>query len=351
MSNHNLFKRGNIWWFCVVSHGEKRRESLRTSDIKIARRLRDEKLEAINESKIPSNSPLWRVAVVEWAEHVRGQIGAETEKRYAVSFRQCEPYIGNLRLSQIDKAKLADMVKRRRATGASVATIRRDLTAISVVLDYAQAHMSHDSNPTLGLRKSLKERRDPIELPERASIEKVVAAATQRFGALIRAAELTGCRIDELVTAKWRGLDEDAATLRVIGKGNKSRTIDLSGPALTHIRTQPTKGRGQLIFCSDEGEPFSSPSSNFGRICRSLAKRDKSFKRFRLHDLRHLYAVTALLGGMDIWTVSRQLGHGSVQVTESVYLKFLSAEQAEAARKPSTHSRTQLQRFAEGEKI
>lgn len=350
MSNHNLYKRGDTWWFCVVVGKTKRRESLRTSDVKIARRIRNEKLEAIQNEKINSGSPLWKAAVAEWTEHVAGQVGGKTMKRYSVSLRQCEPFVGNLRLAQIDKVALADMVKRRRATGTSVATIRRDLTAISVVLDYAQAHMGHDGNPTLALRKSLKERRDPIELPDRTSIDKVLSAATKRFGALIRAAELTGCRIDELVNAKWRGFDEEAATLRVIGKGNKARTIDLSEAAMAHLRTQDTRGGNQLIFASDDGEQFSSPSSNFGRICRSLAKVDKTFKRFRLHDLRHLYAVTALLGGMDIWSVSRQLGHGSVQVTESVYLRFLSAEQAEAARKQSTHARTQLQRFAEGEK-
>jgi integrase/recombinase XerD len=169
----------------------------------------------------------------------------------------------------------------------------------------------------------------------------------RRFGALIRAAELTGCRQDELVKVCWRDFDREAQTLRIRGKGNKARTVSLSSPASAHISAQPRTLGSDLIFCHEGGLAYANVSSNFSQICRRIEKSNQTFKRFRFHDLRHLYAVRALIGGMDLWTLSRQLGHTSVKVTEHSYLAFLSPEKAEAARKIDGSNPAQLKRFAE----
>jgi integrase/recombinase XerD len=279
---------------------------------------------------------------------VTGQIGAKTLQRYLVSIKQCAPWLEPLKLAEIKKKTLTAMIEARRRGGVEVATIRRDLTAISVVLTYAEAHLEHEGNPALDLQRLYKERRGPIVLPTREAIDKVHGAATRRFGALIRAAELTGCRLEELVSAKWRNLDKRAGTLLVVGKGNKARTLDLSPAALTHFRTHPQTLDSELIFCTSGGEAYANASSNFGQLCRRVEEIDPKFERFRFHDLRHFYAVHSLLGGMDLWTLQQQLGHTSVKVTESFYLRFLTAEQQAAARKPSTQNRTHLQRFGEG---
>lgn len=55
--------------------------------------------------------------------------------------------------------------------------------------------------------------------------------------------------------------------------------------------------------------------------------------------LRSICAVRSLIDGMDLWTVSRQLGHTSVKVTEHSYLQFLTPEKAEAARRGSRKNR------------
>ena len=47
------------------------------------------------------------------------------------------------------------------------------------------------------------------------------------MGALIQTALVTGCRLDELVSAERRHLNHDRRELTVIGKGNKLRVIGL----------------------------------------------------------------------------------------------------------------------------
>jgi integrase/recombinase XerD len=349
MSEQNLYNRNGIWWLRATVAGCEIRESLRVRNIKVARRIRDARLEKFAQARSGLPQTSWKDAVALWAEHVMGQISPSTGKRYAVSLRQCEPWLGNLQLSDIKSQTISDMAKVRKAAGTSAATIRRDLTAVSRVLTHAEAQGLYEGNPTLSFRKTLRERRDPIELPTREAVETVITAAPRRFGFLIRAAELTGCRLDEIVQVKWRDFDPQTKTLRIPkSKGNKSRTISLSDAATRHIHGTARVLGSDVIFCHDSGLAYANASSNFSQICRRVEKSQPSFKRFRFHDLRHLYAVRSLLDGMDLWTLSRQLGHTSVKVTESSYLAFLTPGQGDAARQGSAQKSAQLQRFGEG---
>jgi len=334
MPEKNMFKRGGVWWLRITVDGDERRESLRTSDAKHARKLRDEKIKELkdaawhNEVRRP-----WRDAVTAWHEHEAGQIAQTTAKRYAVSFKQCEPFLIEIDIAKIDGKVIAALIQGRRAAGASNATIRRDLTAVSRVLTFAEGMDWREGNPTLSKRRTVKERRDPIALPDHADIERVIAAASPRFGSFIRAAWLTGCRQDELVRTTWRQFNARARTLEVIGKGNKRRTLELSDAATAHLSAQPRTLGGDLIFCLPGGVGYVAAASDFCHVRRIVEHADKGFRRFRFHDLRHLFAVEALRDGMDIYTLSKHLGHTSVKTTEDHYLAFLTPAEADAAKK------------------
>jgi integrase/recombinase XerD len=348
MREPNLYQRAGVWWLRATIRGVECRESLRTRDIKTARRLRDARLEEISAARWRGErARSWRDAVTEWAEHAADQLAPSTARRYAVSLGMIEPYLSPLDIDKINGATIATLIAARRREGASPATVRRDLTAISQVLDYAEAMGWREGNPTLSKRRMLKERRDPIALPDPTDIETLIAAASPRFSALIRAAWLTGCRQDELVTASWRRFDARAGTLEIIGKGNKRRTLALSGQATAHISAQPATLGSKLIFCREGGLAFKEAASDFGHLRRKVekdAKRAKSeFRRFRFHDLRHLFAVEWLRKGGNIYDLSKHLGHTSVKTTE-IYLDFLTPEEASRAKSGSAHIPAQDQR-------
>jgi integrase/recombinase XerD len=80
---------------------------------------------------------LWTDAVTDWLGHIVGNVAPKTAQRYAVSINQAEPYLNAFFLDQITRRALTAMVRDRREKGASNATIKRDLTAISSVLEHA----------------------------------------------------------------------------------------------------------------------------------------------------------------------------------------------------------------------
>ena len=290
----------------------------------------------------------WKEALTAWSEHSAGQIAPATARRYAVSLLQCEHFLDELSIDAIDGKSIQRMVGERRRMGASAATVRRDLTAISRVLEYAEAQGWREGNPTLSKRKLLKERRDPIVLPERAAIEAVIDAATPRFGAFIRAAELTGMRQDELVRATWRAFNAVVGTLEIVGKGRKRRTIQLSPAATAHFSTQPKTLGSELIFCREGGLAYAQAASDFTHLRRGVegryARNSRPFRRFRFHDLRHLYAVEALRAGVGIYALSKHLGHTSVKTTE-IYLAFLTPDEAESIKATQAQNPAQTRRF------
>jgi len=339
MSKGNLYQRGpqKIWWFRARINGVEYRESLRTADAKLAKRARDKRISELK-SRIFHNNVGWREAILEWGAHITDQVAPATLRRYAVSLSACEPFllpVGSV--TEIDGKLITDIINARRRAGASAATVRRDLTAISSVLDFCEAQGWREGNPTLSKRRMLRERRDPITLPEDSDIEAIIASASMRFGWLIRAALLTGCRQSELTSSTWRGFNAQAGTLTVTGKGNKRRVLRLSPDALELFQSIPvTMGRGgpsPLIFCNEDGSAFSQAASDFTHVRRAaLAKAEnRGVLRFRFHDLRHAFAVRALRAGMSIYALSQYLGHTSVKTTE-IYLAHVTSEEAAIAR-------------------
>lgn len=337
MREKYLWLRENgIYWLRATVKGRKYRESLRTSDVKQARKLRDKRLEEIRSARYHNEVRItWKDAVVRWSAHAKRQISERSMQRYLCSIEMATPILGSYNIDKIDGRAIVELISYRSRQKASPATIRRDLTAISQVLEYAEFMEWREGNPTLSKRRQLKERRDPIELPRHDAIETIIAEASQMFGDFIRAAWLTGCRQNELVTARWSAFNEKAKTLEVIGKGNKRRTITLAPAAVELLARMPRTLGSDLIFCVD-GAPLTQAASDFTHLRREATKkaleRGEQLQRFRFHDLRHLYAVEALRSGKGIYDLSQHLGHTSVKTTE-IYLEFLTPEQKAAAKK------------------
>ena len=347
----NLVRRNGIYHLRASIKGELVTKSLRTSDVKVARAERDKLIkEAEDWAWRGSRKVTWLDAVAEWVEHEGKHLSANTAKRYSVSLKQVEPYFAELNIASINGKIIGEYAKARRKENVSGATIRRDLTAISKIMDYAISEDWREDNPTLGRRRLIKERRDPITLPQTLEVELLIASSSNEFGNLIRAAWLTGCRQNELVTARWRDYDAESKTLRVVGKGNKQRVISLRPVAFkdaaAFFASLPRAFGADLIFAKQDKTAFAQAASDFTHIRRAvrarMAKEGRQFEGFRFHDLRHLFAVEALKSGMNIYDLQQHLGHSSVKVTE-MYLAHLTPEEKAMAKGGTEYKQMMLQ--------
>lgn len=291
----------------------------------------------------------WPAAVVAWHEYGVADIRPNTLTRYLVSLKQMRPFLDGLMVHQITADVLRDMTKARRKQGAGTATMRRDMTALSRVLDHAIAEGWIATNPTLAFRRTrLREKHTPIVLPRQEAIAAIIAAAPPRFADAMLFALETGMRQDEVFGLRHDQLATDAATVTIYGKGGKLRVIPYTAAARALVDRQPRYLRAAWVFWHGAGERWTSPSSRFGdvrrRVARKAAQSREAFDQFRFHDLRHLYAVDTLRAGGNIYALQGLLGHESIKTTER-YLSFLTPEQALAAKHGVAHSGAREQRF------
>jgi integrase/recombinase XerD len=262
-----------------------------------------------------------------WGQGLADRVARTTATRYLSSLAQLEPFLAGKALANINGELIAEIVKVRRAGGATVATIKRDLGALSSVMGFAIDEGWLESNPVLARLGRLKERRDPIILPDPNHIELVVQAAPQGLASLIQTAWKTGCRQDELAKAKRMHFSEARRQLTVVGKRNKMRTIDLNPDAMAALSASASGS--EWLFLSEAGDRHRSVATSFYRLVRQLAS--KGVTPFRFHDLRHRFAVDYLKAGGSIYDLQQHLGHTSVKTTE-VYLTYLSPAGQRAAK-------------------
>jgi integrase/recombinase XerD len=162
---------------------------------------------------------------------------------------------------------------------------------------------------------------------------------------------LTGCREDELINAKRRDFDATGRTLTVLGKGNKSRVIDLNwNDGYKLFESIPAfAGKPSLFWRHEDkrvrsdskrsptfrGDPIEDPGPTFARLGNGTeewaAEHGVPFVRFCFHDLRHRHAVDYLKSGGNIYDLRDRLGHETLAMTEK-YLKHITPEQARIAK-------------------
>ena len=151
------------------------------------------------------------------------------------------------------------------------------------------------------------EQRDPIALRDRLIVELLYATG-------IRVSELCGLDVDDVDTGR--------NLLRVLGKGNKHRTVPIGRPALAAIKDWLADGRPHLVV-SDSG-----PGLLLGPRGRRLDPRQARTVVHQTvgavdgapdigpHGLRHSAATHLLEGGADLRVVQELLGHSTLATTQ-----------------------------------
>ena len=340
------FWRGEVLWARFTVAGKEFRESLRTgSPASAARRVAEMREKAIGRAKFSETNATWEDAGRDWLKHLRLQVGSpRTVKRYADSIALATPFFAGQSIAEIGKDHINRFVAARRQKGVTNATIRRDLQAISSLLDFAEDEGWREGNPAQDKMRRLKERRDPIALPSEEDYAFVMSRLPAPYADMLRIARASGLRQGEICAMERVHFDAAARRLMVRGKGNKLRAITLSPEAAEIIERQPRAIACPNVFHTG-GKPVPQAAFVFSRARRAAQraaqKEGRPFTGFRFHDMRHLYAVEFLRKGGYIYTLQQHLRHSSIKTTE-IYLAFLAPEEAERAKRGGLDARAEV---------
>jgi len=148
------------------------------------------------------------------------------------------------------------------------------------------------------------------------------AALALRDTAIVELLYATGIRVGELCGLDLGDLDEERRTVRVLGKGNRERTVPAGIPAVRAVAAWARSGRPVLatpdsrhaLFLGARGRRIDPRTAR--RVVHACLAAVPGTPDSGPHGLRHAAATHLLEGGADLRSVQEILGHASLTSTQ-----------------------------------
>nr|WP_281903178.1 tyrosine recombinase XerC [Micromonospora sp. AKA109] len=167
-----------------------------------------------------------------------------------------------------------------------------------------------------------------------AQVDPADEAVLVRDRALLELLYATGARISEVCGLDTTDVDRERRVIRVLGKGNRERTVPYGLPAQRAVDRWLAAGRPELAG-PDSGRALFLGARG-GRLHPTMARRivagyarAAGLPPTSPHGLRHSAATHLLDGGADLRAVQELLGHSSLASTQ-IYT-HVSVERLRAA--------------------
>lgn len=331
-----LYQRGDIYWTEYFQHGERIRESLKTTDRDIAERERNA-IEAslldphlrVKQSKNPDVSVFWEKYLAWAREHKRPRT-IDTE---IVSWEQLIEFTKAKRVGDIRKSHIEAFKKHRRKTGNSDQTVNNKLKDIQAMFNR-------------GIKEGWFTGENPVIGVERYKIHKVLPTfhTEDELNRLLEAARRQGQSVEwtvllgawaglrklEIVNARWEWFNFDKKRPQISVK--RFEEFELKDHEERIIPMNRRIYDTLFPYRKNEGFLFMSAPSSNGKYryrfdCRKSLdaalqaaglNTDKPFQR-----LRETFGSLLVEKGVPIAKVSRWMGHSSIRTTERHYIGSL----------------------------
>ena len=215
--------------------------------------------------------------------------------------------------------------------GAARTTLARRTSAVKTFTAWASRVGLMDADPATRLQVPKARRTLPSVLREDQALDAMKAAnsgAEQgdplalRDRLIVELLYATGIRVSELCGLDTDDVDASRRLLRVLGKGNKQRTVPYGEPAQRALAAWTADGRPALVTAG------SGPALLLGVRGKRLDPRQARTVVHQTiaavdgapdigpHGLRHSAATHLLEGGADLRVVQELLGHATLATTQ-----------------------------------
>lgn len=369
-STPGIYKRGGRYVAVYRAHGRQRKVFART--LKEARALKAAKTTDVNRGEhrelaqetFAGYAPSW---IETYTGRTARGIGADTLADYRKALeRHAIPFLGQLKLSEIEPRDLKALAKEIADTGVSANTVRLQLAPVKALLAEAFEEGLIRANPAAGVRIARPAQETEVEevralAPE--ELEQLLAELPEEWRPFYIFLAETGLRIGEAIEARFGDVDFGAQRLNVQRqlyrgkvrkpKGAKTRRIPLSrelAQALWIRQGEPD----ELLFTSEWGKQIAASnlmrrvlkpaavraglgqwattradSSTTGPTTTSTttsARATRAETWVGFHTFRHTAATTLFRSGWNAKQVQRFLGHSDAGFTLRVYVHLLDED-------------------------
>ncbi len=283
----------------------------------------------------------WRAALAALDHDLRRRAVAEkTRSAYSIDAGQLARWASSrgLEPATIDVRTLRRYAAGLSEQGAAPSTVARKLAALRGLFRVEVEIGARHENPAELLSSPKRPQRLPrvLKAAEVAALLDRIPTNTpleRRDRALFELAYGSGLRAEELVSLDVVSVDFDSESVRVEGKGGRTRLVPVGEHAGRALERYLASGRPALdtaqteaLFLSKSGRRLST--SDVRRRLRAWARlalaQAPALADVHPHALRHSFATHLLDGGADLRAIQEMLGHATISTTQ-VYTRVESA--------------------------
>lgn len=226
-------------------------------------------------------------------------------------------------------AHLRDYLGTLLSEGYARRSVARKLACLRSFFRYLVRTGAVKANPTTVIAAPRLDRRLPVHLEEGEAGALMArpdrsTADGRRDAAMLEVLYGTGIRLSELLGLRHQDIDLRAATLRVTGKGKKTRVVPLGARArealAAYLAVRPefaSRAQGEpppAVFLTVRGKAMSPKGVN--RLVSRYITQVAEVQKKSPHVLRHTFATHLLNRGADLQAVRELLGHESLSTTQ-----------------------------------
>ncbi|MFC1772651.1 tyrosine-type recombinase/integrase [Pseudomonadota bacterium] len=162
----------------------------------------------------------------------------------------------------------------------------------------------------------------------REQVTALIEASAGGFQKLVKAGALTGARYGELRALRVHDLDREAKVLHIREGKTGKRIVPLTDDVLNFFVEQTRdKLSDAYLLTRDDARPWQH--SDQDKLMRQAVKKAKLPPSVVFYTLRHSYIATAIVAGLDIYSVAKITGT-SVRMIEKYYGKLLQGQVRDA---------------------
>lgn len=235
-----------------------------------------------------------------------------------------EDKISDASLIALHAHDIRHFIARLHGDGLSGRSLARMLSAWRGFYRYLIRHHHHNNNPCLDIRvpkspQKLPHALSPDETAQLLAFDPADTLAVRDL-AMFELFYSSGLRLAELTQLQLTDINFDEGTVRVTGKGNKTRIVPVGELALhalqawLRLRNTWTTPGETALFLSKRGRHI-HPRTVAYRL-QQRAQLQNLDDRVHPHALRHSFASHLLQSSGDLRAVQEMLGHSSIRSTQ-----------------------------------
>jgi len=224
-------------------------------------------------------------------------------------------YFGTNTLVQVTPEMVSSYRQKRYKDKKSVATVNRELAFLRNAYNVAMRHYKWCSFNPVSQVKFDRENNQRDRWLTVGEARTLLNNLTGRYREIVEFALHTGLRKSEILNLSFSNVDLFRKVIIVKGKGGKIRTIPLNqiAAAILKERFKIRHVESNLVFADRNGNPIQKTllKNTFKKALKASGIKD-----FTFHDLRHTFATRLAQAGIDLYTISRLLGHNDISTTQ-----------------------------------